>query len=453
MTQPTLLFLHALGASAREWDAVMAALPGQDGIALDLPGFGTNAALGYHDVDAMADWVADEMRALGRDRWVVVGHSMGGKIATVLAARAVSGCATLPAIVGVVLVAASPPSPEPMEEERRTDMIGWTDQGPISRTDAETFVAANVAQPLPPASHAQALSDVMRTDPAAWRGWLERGTREDWSDTIGVIALPTLIIAGAEDGDLDAAAQRRLNMPHYSRSSIEILPDAAHLMPYEQPEALAAAIQRHMQSIQAAALPDPFARLLASDRVSNDTRTAMIARIDPPRQPATADWTPVQRAVLIALIQRILPGAPLAEELATRVEAALVEGRGDGWRFAELPSDLEAWPRGLTTLQAWAGDFPGSSTAEQDAWLDHMAACTYADTSGTEGLLSPDQMRHWFEDVRAETVRTWMSLPQTMARIGYDGFAVGGDAPRKQGYVQTAADTIEPWQITPGASS
>jgi hypothetical protein len=41
-----------------------------------------------------------------------------------------------------------------------------------------------------------------------------------------------------------------------------------------------------------------------------------------------------------------------------------------------------------------------------------------------------------------------MALPRTMARIGYDGFAVGGDDQRKQGYVRTGADDPEPWQLS-----
>ena len=71
---------------------------------------------------------------------------------------------------------------------------------------------------------------------------------------------------------------------------------------------------------------------------------------------------------------------------------------------------------------------------------------------GTVGIeedatrLSPVQMRLWFEDVRAETVRIWMAQPATMAAIGYDGFAVGGDGPRKQGYTRTGADDPEAWQ-------
>lgn len=43
MTRPTLVFLHALGSSHREWDAVRASLPDATCIALDLPGFGERA--------------------------------------------------------------------------------------------------------------------------------------------------------------------------------------------------------------------------------------------------------------------------------------------------------------------------------------------------------------------------------------------------------------------------
>ena len=64
----------------------------------------------------------------------------------------------------------------------------------------------------------------------------------------------------------------------------------------------------------------------------------------------------------------------------------------------------------------------------------------------TSGPLTRAQMRLWFAEARAEIARQWMALPATMARIGYDGFAIGGDGPRMHGYVRAAADTIEPWQ-------
>jgi len=162
-------------------------------------------------------------------------------IATLAAAQAPAGLA------GVVLVAASTPSPEPMEEARRTEMLGWFANGPASEAQAQKFVSANTARALPQQLAEQAIADVRRSAPPAWRGWLEQGAREDWNVRAGVIDTPALIVAGAEDGDLGEDAQRRLNAPHYAHPRVEVVADAAHLIPYEQPQALAALIAEHVE--------------------------------------------------------------------------------------------------------------------------------------------------------------------------------------------------------------
>lgn len=239
-----LFFLHALGASARSWDRVIAALPGHDCVALDLPGFGEGAAMGHLSVAETLDWFAGEIARYDSTRWIVVGHSMGGKIATLTAARRPAGLA------GVVLVAASPPAPEPMDEARRTEMLDWFADGPASTAEAEKFISANTAGPLPDDLAEQAIADVRRSAPEAWRGWLEEGAREDWDARAGVIDLPALIVAGSEDGDLGEDAQRRLNAPHYAHPRVEVVANAAHLIPYEQAEALAALVAAHVRRIE-----------------------------------------------------------------------------------------------------------------------------------------------------------------------------------------------------------
>ncbi|WP_294353172.1 alpha/beta hydrolase [uncultured Sphingomonas sp.] len=239
-----LFFLHALGASARSWDRVIEALPGHDCVALDLPGFGDHEAMGHLSVAETLDWFAGEVASHDSARWIVVGHSMGGKIATLTVARRPAGLA------GIVLVAASPPAPEPMDEARRAEMIGWFADGPATHAQAEKFISANTAGPLPHDLAEQAIVDVRRSSPAAWRGWLEQGACEDWDARVGVIDLPALIVAGSEDGDLGEDAQRRLNAPHYTHLRIEAVADAAHLIPYEQPEALAALIAAYVRHIE-----------------------------------------------------------------------------------------------------------------------------------------------------------------------------------------------------------
>lgn len=444
MTQITLVFLHALGMSGGEWDLLRNSLPEGVCLALDLPGFGSRADEGHADVAAMVDDVANTIRARRLTACVLVGHSMGGKIATLLAARAAAGEQGLSGVLGVVLVAASPPAPEPIDEARRNAMIGWVSSGSIGRGDAEKFVDANTARQLPASERDHAIADVMRCNREAWLAWLERGADEDWSSLAGHIDIPALIVAGAEDGDLGEAAQRRLNLPHYTNGTVRVIDDAAHLIPYEQPVALAGLIADHVAAVAASALPERFARLLGSDRVSARAREAMLARTRP-LSDEQSHWSPAQLDVVCALIARVLPAVGADRALARRIGTA-VHGAGDGWRFVDLPPDAEAWARGLATLDALTGGFAGLPAVDQVNWLSRIDAGE-AGIDGEAERLSSAQMTLWFQDVRAEIVRQWIAAPAAMAAIGYDGFAVGGDGPRKQGYTRTAADDLERWQF------
>ena len=239
----TVFLLHALGGSARSFDLVRARLPGVETVALDLPGFG-----GAVDADrfAVADMAAGVIAAVAErapERWMLVGHSMGGKVAAAVARAAADDDAPA-GLAGLVLLAASPPAPEPMSERRRADMLGWVAAGPIGDRDARAFVDANTAQTLPVAVGAAAAADVRRSSRRAWAAWLEHGAREDWRARVGVLPYPALIVAGAEDGDLGEDAQRRLNAPHYADARVDVVAGAAHLLPLEAPDAVAALIRR-----------------------------------------------------------------------------------------------------------------------------------------------------------------------------------------------------------------
>ncbi|WP_017172127.1 alpha/beta fold hydrolase, partial [Xanthomonas phaseoli] len=94
MAKPTLFFLHALGASRHEWSRVIARFGSRfDCIALDIPGFGDAPALDHFDTNALVDWFSAEVIKRQPACWFAVGHSMGGKIVTLTAARARDGVA------------------------------------------------------------------------------------------------------------------------------------------------------------------------------------------------------------------------------------------------------------------------------------------------------------------------------------------------------------------------
>lgn len=439
--RPVFFMLHALGGSARAWDGVAAALdPGFEVVAIDLPGFGDARDASDLGVVDLADHVAAIVRARGAARWLLVGHSLGGKIASIVAARALAGAPGLFGLAGVVLLAGSPPSPEPMDEDRRRTMIGWAAHGPLDADAARAFVDGNVGDPLAPEADRLALDDLRRASPAAWLAWLERGSLEDWSGEVGRLDLPALIVVGATDGDLGEAGQRATNATVYPRADIVVEAGAGHLLPLERPRQIAERLTRfwHGTAGIGPAVPEAFARLVASARVSRRTRAALAVR-------ALADDAGYRPRVLSApqlgtlrqLADAVVPqtGSPI--DLAARIDAQLAAGKADGWRFADLPPDREAH---ALALDALAG-FAALGEPERHALLTRLGEGAFDGAA-----LSGPQMKRWFEDLRADLVRLWLAHPAAMARIGFDGFANGGDGPRKQGFERLGAGEREAWE-------
>ena len=141
------------------------------------------------------------------------------------------------------------------------------------------------------------------------------------------------------------------------------------------------------------------------------------------------------------------PGDPRAKSEKVKFDPALA-GKGDGWRYANMPSDRKAYPLALDAL---AG-FGALAEHEQEAKLTLMALGQFVATRAPNDkhknseVLCSKQTKYWFEDLRADLVRIWLSHPATMARIGFDGFANGGDGIRKQGFERLAADERESWE-------
>jgi pimeloyl-ACP methyl ester carboxylesterase len=439
--RPVLFMLHALGGSARAWDGVIASLgTGFEAVAIDLPGFGDARTAPDLSVAGMADHVVAAVQTRGASRWLLIGPSMGGKIASIVASRALAGEPGLFGLAGVVLLAASPPSPEPMAEDRRQKMIDWAAHGPLDEAAARAFVDGNVGHALAPVADRIALDDLRRESRAGWLAWLERGSREDWSSDIGKLDLPALIIVGGADGDLGEGGQRATNAIVYPRASIAVEEDAGHLLPLERPREVADRIARfwHESAGTGPAIPKTFVRLVASDRVSRRMRVALAVRAlaDCP------DYVPdvlslMQLQTLRAMSNRVVPQSGPYVDLAARIDAQLAAGKADGWCFANMPSDRESYATALDNLAGF-GDL---TEGKQQAQLTQLAKGEF-----NLATLSAQQMQHWFEDLRADLVRTWVGHPATMARIGFDGFANGGDGARKQGFERLAADERESWE-------
>lgn len=441
--RPTVVLLHALGASRRSFADVVAAWDGAfDVVAPDLPGFGERAADTEVDLEAAVRAVVAAVRASGASRWLLIGHSMGAKIASLVAARTLDGTLPLFGLAGVVLLAGSPPVPEPMSEERREQMLGWIANGPLADDDEQTFLDANTGAPLPAAAEDRLVDDLRRMSLPAWEVWLRRGSREDVSAEVGTLDLPALVLGGDADADLGAAAQPDLHGTVYPRARFVSLPGAGHLLPQERPREVAVAIEGFWHDVASLgpAVPPEQAALIASDRVTARVRGALARRAvadDPAYAPQVL--TPDQLATLRAVADRVVPQGDNAIDLAARVDARLAAGAGDGWRPTRLPDDVTAYRLALAALA-------GFEDLDPDAQDDLLQAVADGRHAPPGSALSAEQLALWFEDARDDLTKQWVTHPATAAALGFDGFADGGDRTGRIGFVRLGADDADPWE-------
>ncbi|MFN2976656.1 alpha/beta fold hydrolase [Terriglobus aquaticus] len=240
--QPLFLLLHFFGGSHREWDGVVALLQDRHRlIAADMAGFGEAASLEGFSVDAMCSRIRGILSYLAPAPVILVSHSMTGKAAMVVAAQPPSN------LVGLVLVAPSPLAGEPMDDAARAEMrIANT-----TRARAEQFTRNGFAHAPSAEIFEIAVEDVLRSSDAAFHAWPDDGTREDWSGRVTSLQVKALLVVGEKDKAIDPELQRSQTLPLVAATGgrMHLLPDTAHLIPYEQPEQLANILEEFAREV------------------------------------------------------------------------------------------------------------------------------------------------------------------------------------------------------------
>ena len=273
--RPALVLMHFLGGSGREWDEVVALL-GEDyrTMTVDLPGFGGSAEQTGYTVSEMADAVQAAVEQSGEERYVLVGHSMSGKVAMVIARREASGEGR--GLAGLILVASSPPSPEPMTESKRGGMVAGLGELRGAEEDlqrAKAYITKNESRDLSEETVERAAREVLRMNRTAWVAWVMHGSKEDWSERVEVLDLPALVVAGKKDEGLGPEAQGRLTMPHLLRGVLKTVESSSHLIPMETPGILAEMMREFVAALETDVdlVAPEYLDLIASERVSPRT--------------------------------------------------------------------------------------------------------------------------------------------------------------------------------------
>ncbi|MBO0939878.1 alpha/beta fold hydrolase [Fibrella sp. HMF5335] len=235
----TLVFLHYYGGSAQSWTAVVDALaPDYGCLVFDLPGFGESPPLSDHQgVDDVALVVANAIaEQIGDTPFVLVGHSMGGKIALAIAAGR-PGQAQPAGLRAMVLLATSPPGPEPIPDDSRQEMLDKPSLSPLKqRESAEKTLAKITRKPLSEAVRAQTIADNLRASPEAWIAWPAIGSRDNITNRMARITVPVALLVGDQDEALASFVQPDMVQPYLPQATLRILPGVGHLLPMEVPD-------------------------------------------------------------------------------------------------------------------------------------------------------------------------------------------------------------------------
>lgn len=232
---PTLVFFHYFGGAAASWRWVIDCLAEDHRCqAIDLPGFGDQTGLAAPSIEAYASHLLQEFTRRNILDVILVGHSMGAKLALALAASPAVGTSDL-TIRKVLLVAPSPATIEPMSEQNRERMKS---EHPAVEAATENIRSSSI-YPLSDAQFELAVRTNLMASESAWSWWLETGMRHDISESVSKMNVPVRVLASRDDPVIPVESIESGVLDVVNDCEIQWLTGVGHLLPMENPRAVA----------------------------------------------------------------------------------------------------------------------------------------------------------------------------------------------------------------------
>ena len=243
-----ILFLHGIGGAARQFATQLRHF-GQTrrALAWDMPGYGGSAPLPLVTMDTLAASLGGFIGALGLDRPVLVGHSIGGMIVQRLVAEAPHIARAL--VLAQTSAAFGGRDPAWAEQFIR-DRLGPLDEGHSMADLAPAMVAALAGPDADPAGLALAQDCIAHTPDATYRDTILAMPGFDMREALARIAIPTLVLAGTNDKNAPAPAMARM-AEKIPGARYVLLEGTGHLAHLEQPTRFNAALDGFLAEIGA----------------------------------------------------------------------------------------------------------------------------------------------------------------------------------------------------------
>jgi pimeloyl-ACP methyl ester carboxylesterase len=231
-----VLFLHGWISARRMWYDVVERLDRSRFTLhlLDFRGCGASDRPGTgHD---LAGYVSDARAALASIQApaLVVGHSMGGKVAQFLASERDRNMQQLVLVASGTAYAGRSSS---AQREAALSTYG-------SRERIERFQRAAMRAQIPDSSMQRIVEDALVAQFAHWAGWYDAGRFVDFHERLAGIAIPALCLAGAGDPLIPPVRARREVAQSIAGCLFVTLRTVGHNLPVEAPDEIAGAIAR-----------------------------------------------------------------------------------------------------------------------------------------------------------------------------------------------------------------
>lgn len=246
-----LVFLHGIGGDADYWRPQLDAFAGHyRAIAWDMPGYGDSAPMEAMTFPALATAVATLFDRLAIGRAHLVGHSMGGMIAQIVARLHPDRLRSL-TLVATSAAVGKRTGGEVDEAWRQRfieQRLGPLDRGASLAELAPKIVRGLIGDQPDPKGLEQAILSMAAVPESGYRAAVNCLTRFDQEAGLAEIKTPTLLIAGEKDPVAPPAVMQRM-ADAIPVSHLEILPGSGHLANLEQPAAFNKLLDEFLQSL------------------------------------------------------------------------------------------------------------------------------------------------------------------------------------------------------------
>jgi 3-oxoadipate enol-lactonase len=244
---PTLIFLHFWGGSSRTYSATISHLSSNlHCIAVDFRGWGSSTGPevpGAYSIHQLATDIEILIPKLDIQDFILVGHSMGGKVSQLIAGRNhVKG------LKGVVLIAPAPPTPFELPPKMKEQQLTA-----YSSLESAEFVTRNVlsASNLSDETIYSLVEDMLKGNEFAKKAWPEYAMEEDVVDQAKKINVPVLVIGGRSDKVEPVERLRKEVLGSIPRSELVVIEGSGHLLPVEFPRLVGRDIEQFVAKIVA----------------------------------------------------------------------------------------------------------------------------------------------------------------------------------------------------------